>query len=256
MELQNYFTIISDGTPSQFTANFTSPIRLEDGYLLGVKSIFYGEINNVNSKNNVIFIEIDDNFMNNAGETFVNNTDESIPIPITQKRYNSTGELLTEIKNRVSEYLKEHFPKMRPITLNYSVTHDKWTIKLPVGIFFKKAISDSSVLDLLVMKDGKYNSFETTDAAFVDETHIGFLYCSIIENSYINSNSSRLLATIPLSSTEGISYHEYYNPNYYRVSIRNFSDIYFQLCNEQGDLIEFSEGAKIVLNLHMKKTGI
>ena len=249
MELQNYFTIISDDSPSQFTANFVSPIRLEDGYLLGLKSIFYGEINNVNSKNYSIYISIDDTHGGNGNLT---------PISIKQKRYNSTGELLTEINYRVSQYLKTayNYTGTRTTSLNYSANSDKWTIKLPPGVFFRKAHLAPNPLDLLVMKDGIYNSFETIDAPFLDEKHIGFLYCSIIENSYINSKSSRLLATIPLSSTDGTSYHEYHNPNYYRISIRDFSDINFQLCNEDGDLIEFNNGAKIVLNLHMKKTGI
>ena len=256
MELQNYFTIISNGNPSQFTTNFTSPILLEDGYLLGVKSLFYGEINNINSKNNVIFLEIDENFINNAGETFLHNAGESIPILITQKRYNSTGDLLTEIKNRVSEYLDANFPRMRAVILNYTITHDKWLVKLPTGINFLKSSSNPSVLVLLTMKDGLYNHLETRDAAFENEKHVGFLYCSIIENSYINSKSSRLLTTIPLSSTDGMSYHEYNIPNYYRISIRNFSDINFELCNENGELLEFSDTSKLILNLHMKKSGI
>ncbi|NRB81998.1 MAG: hypothetical protein HRU38_25655 [Saccharospirillaceae bacterium] len=255
MELQNHFTIISEGNPSQFTANFTSPILLEEGYLLGIKNLFYGEINNVNSKNGMIYIQTDDSFINNAGGFFTSGG-ESIPIPITQRRYNSTGELLTEIKTRVSEYLVVKFPKMRLPTLNYSVTHDKWTIKLPTGVSFNRSISHPSVLDLLAMNDGLYNSFETRDAAFDNEKYVGFLYCSIIENSYINSRSSRLLATIPLSSTDGMSYHEYSVPNYYRISIRNFSDINFELRNEHGDIIEFSNDAKLILNLHLIKSGI
>ena len=41
-----------------------------------------------------------------------------------------------------------------------------------------------------------------------------FLYCNIVENSYINGKLSRNLSTIPLSMKAGLNFYEFSNPAY------------------------------------------
>lgn len=58
MDLHDNYVNTSDaGTASDFSASFSSPIRVEEGHKVALKNMFYGPVFNVTSKNNLILLE-------------------------------------------------------------------------------------------------------------------------------------------------------------------------------------------------------
>ena len=249
MDLKGNFTVISSGEPSKFSSNFISPVRLSNGSSMALKNIHYGEIKNVSSKNNKFFIVVD-TIVN--GDPITRN--EAVYIP--QGRYNDIGELLSAMTRSMNESLETNYLdyplQNNNCTLTYVMISNKWTLKLPTRIILEKTNREPNLTDFFSFPMGEYNSIQVPSETLPETHHLGFLYCSVIENSYINTRSSRLMATIPLKSRSGFSSHEYFNPYYYSIAIRDFAAIEFELRNGDGDLIEFVEKAYIVLNLHMK----
>ena len=106
----------------------------------------------------------------------------------------------------------------------------------------------------------------TVSATPIVTTRLGFLYCSIVENSLINNEQTRLLCIFPIISKRGYSFYEVNQTIYKTISVLQFSTITFTIVDSQGDLIEFSlkgdeltnhkKGRKkypTLLNLHIRK---
>ena len=98
------------------------------------------------------------------------------------------------------------------------------------------------------------------------KTDLAFLYSSVVENSLINNRESRLLTTIPITSTRGYNYFQFAQPIYRLISVRQFSDIRFQIYDKNGELFKFNlygddynKGNReypTILNLHIRKSRI
>ena len=57
----------------------------------------------------------------------------------------------------------------------------------------------------------------TVSAKPIVTTRLGFLYCSIVENSLINNKETRLLCIFPIVSKRGYSFYEI-NQTIYKLS--------------------------------------
>ena len=79
-----------------------------------------------------------------------------------------------------------------------------------------------------------------------------FLYCNIVENSYINGKLSRNLSTIPLSMKAGLNCYEFSNPAYVPIDVKEFSKIIIQLRDMDGKTIQFDPDYRTIINLHIK----
>ena len=79
-----------------------------------------------------------------------------------------------------------------------------------------------------------------------------FLYCNIVENSYINGKLSRNLSTIPLSMKAGLNFYEFSNPAYVPIDVKEFSKIIIQLRDMDGKTIQFDPDYRTIINLHIK----
>jgi len=112
----------------------------------------------------------------------------------------------------------------------------------------------------------------TVSATPIVTTRLGFLYCSIIENSLINNNQSRLLCIFPIISKRGYSFYEINQTIYKTIAVLQFSTITFSIVDPEGDLVEFNlQGDELsnqanqtdeqkakkkyptILNLHIRK---
>lgn len=106
----------------------------------------------------------------------------------------------------------------------------------------------------------------TVSAKPIVTTRLGFLYCSIVENSLINNKETRLLCIFPIVSKRGYSFYEINQTIYKAISVLQFSTITFAIVDSEGNLVEFSlEGDDLntqkigkkkyptLLNLHIRK---
>ena len=97
-------------------------------------------------------------------------------------------------------------------------------------------------------------------------TRLGFLYCSVVENTLLNNRQTRLLCIFPIISKRGYSFYEVKEAIYKTVSVLQFSTITFTILDSEGDLMEFMlEGDELtnqrdgqkkyptILNLHIQK---
>ena len=238
MDLEGVFVVISDNDQARFTTRFAHPMRVEDGFTLGVKSVYYGEICNVCEYNNKVYLQL---------------SGIEAHISLTVGRYNYVGELLKEIHSKVNAYIGS-VGESDASSIKFSAASNKWQLNLPTNIEFVKSDKVDSALNLLVISDGLYSSIHAPESKLLNDKHIGFLYCSIVQDSFINGRPSRLLATFPIISSHGYNFYEFTNPTYHPVAIKQFSDILFELRDIKGDLLHIRSDTSTVLTMHMRKT--
>lgn len=220
---------------------------------MALKNIHYGEIKNVNSKNNKVLISVDSLIESLVDAVLITRHET---VFIAEGRYDNVGQLLSAMQTSLDTFLKRNYPLQKnKCYLNYAMSTNKWTLKLPVGVTLEKTNKEPNLTQFFTFPIGYYNSIQLIGQSLPEKDLLGFLYCSVIENSYINTRASRLMASIPLKSKSGFSQHEFVNPYYYAIAISDFSSIEFELRDGEGDLIDFTENAYLVLNLHVK-TGI
>ena len=106
----------------------------------------------------------------------------------------------------------------------------------------------------------------TVSSEAIVTTRLGFLYCSVVENTLLNNRETRLLCIFPIISKRGYSFYEVKEAIYKTVSVLQFSTITFTILDSEGDLVEFMlEGDELtnqqdgqkkyptILNLHIRK---
>ena len=97
------------------------------------------------------------------------------------------------------------------------------------------------------------------------KTDLAFLYCSIVENSLVNNEETRVLTTIPITSRRGYNYFQFAQPIYRSISVRQFMDISFHILdvnenymnfNLYGDDVDLKNRKyPTILNLHIRRRG-
>ena len=81
----------------------------------------------------------------------------------------------------------------------------------------------------------------------------GFIYCNLIENSYLNGHRSKLLQVVPFDiGPNAYKTWEVINPNYIPIQVNQFSYLEFTIRDLKGKLIKFSSYRDIVLTLHIR----
>ena len=81
----------------------------------------------------------------------------------------------------------------------------------------------------------------------------GFIYCNLIENSYLNGHRSKLLQVVPFNNgPNAYNTWEVINPNYIPIQVNQFSYLEFSIRDLKGELIKFSSYRDIVLTLHIR----
>lgn len=255
MELSENFVIT--GSTSVINTNFFHPVTINEGFQLALTGFSSGSICNVTTQNNLIYIV--------WGE-------QEAALPMPPAYYHTIGLLLTAIKESVNSFIKSEWKINREVTLKYSVRSNVWTLTMASGISITMCNHDySNALNLLEMEDGNYQTISVLDSKLLEDAQPAFLYCSIVQESYINSRQSRLLDVIPLKINRKYNFYEPHSLKFRKIAIEEFNNISFEIRDSDGKLIEFhSPGGTcrfhgvththqprpVVLNLQIKRKGI
>ena len=79
-----------------------------------------------------------------------------------------------------------------------------------------------------------------------------FLYASIVEDSYINGKLSRILAILPIRMKSEWSYHEFAYLNFVPINVKEFSKIFLQIKDIDGEFVQFNPDYKTIITLQTK----
>ena len=103
---------------------------------------------------------------------------------------------------------------------------------------------------------GRFVEISARSVADLNAKHYNiYLYCNLVENSFVGDHLVPLLQTIPIDPVRvngGIIHREYSSPHYVSLATNDVSVIEMQLCDDAGDLIRFERG-HVVIKLHFKK---
>lgn len=255
MDLHDNYIITSDeGVASDFSASFASAIRVEEGHKLALKNIFYGPIFNVTNKNNLLLVEHKTKKESASVELFV-----------TPNHYANILSLTMAISRTINNWIDTKH--VFCVELNATIEHckvdydpDTDTIELELAEHLSLINSSKpNVLNLIDLgEEERFAGYEVKNGYFTNY-YPAFVYASVVENSYINNFPSRLLAVVPMQSgfvdgdKTGYHYHEFTTPTYFKFAIREFSQIFFQIRDLDGEILEFDPGFKTILSLEVFK---
>lgn len=242
MQLSKNFIVT--GNSAVIETSFFYPVQLDDGYEMALSSLSCGSICNVNSRRDTVYIACrladlgpDDGIGSIQTEELQEIT--IVRVNLTHGYYHTVTDLFKEICDSINQFLKIHHHS-HVAEWEYVPKTNTTKLVLPDEIKFTHNPRDSdAVLGLLELEAGDYKKLEARDNELYPIPDYAFLYSSIVAESYINANSTRLLAVIPLSQNK-FSYHfEPINLKYYPIAIEEFNSINFELRNSSGHLIEF-----------------
>ena len=141
----------------------------------------------------------------------------------------------------INNYFKE-IEGQKICALTYGVRNNVWTLTLPHKFSITTCRSEAkNVMNLFFLENGDYTVIEIQESVFTPELQIVFLYASIVQESFVDNNQSRLLAIIPVMKNETYVAYEPTNLLYHEIAIDNFSTITFELRNQEGELVEIAK---------------
>ena len=220
------------------------PIRFDRDMSMAITAISHGEINNVHSANNKIYL----NTLRalNSGSLL-----KQIVLEIPVGRYNSANILLRTI----DFVIREHLGRDQEGGLELVSNPKSSLIKVTASdvLIYVTEKSDTPWDLVGVSRDMQPNMrLEIENRDLLCNIEPAFLYANIVENSYINGKLSRNLALVPLSLKGGCSFYEFNHPNYVPIVIKNFSDILLELRTMDGRYVPFISNCKTVISLDLK----
>ena len=241
------------GNPAKLHTQL-EPIRFDKDMSMAITSISHGEIYNVYSGNNKIYVNsiAEQSAAGTPGQSAQYTTIENNPImlEIPVGRYSETNTLLKAIDS----VIREHFG--RRFGLDIALNRLKGSIikVTPSNVLIYVAEKANSLWNLFsVNKDIQPNILlEIENHDLLSSIVPAFLYVNIVENSYINGKLSRNLALVPLSLKRGCSFYEFKHPNYVPIVVKNFSNILLELITMDGHYIPFNSNCKTVVTLDLK----
>ena len=219
------------------------PIRLSESKGLAIKSIFHGTVCNINHNNNKVHYKLknEDPF-------------ELKYFEIPEGNYPDTVSILNVISDMILQ-LDPHGAVTRKPRFEITIRAKRNSVKITVHniTIYSRWMRETPWSLLGITSDiEESNSVEVDKLDFTNWMIPSFLYVNIVENSYINGKLSRNLSTIPLSLKRGWSFHEFENPIYIPVDVKEFSKIALELRDMNGDYVCFNSGYKPVITLHLK----
>ena len=253
-------TVTSKGqNPSRFVSNFTNSINLSNDYEVGLLKIAHPPTTNVTDENNKIYIgkkgeslqaiyEIPTGFYTTSHE-------------IAQAIY----DMLTKVTNDYGEDDDDDDDISTQAVLRYSTIgtadHSKLTLQLEdkKSVFVSSDVTQGNVLKLLDYKITNFiaRTLVVQNYDLTSKDQLGFIYSSIVSNSLIDYNVSRLLDTVTIKSSKNGGYciFEVQNPVFHDVSVASFMDISFDIRDVHGDFIQFHNDLPTILTLGIRKKG-
>ena len=235
------------------------PIRFNKDVSMAITTISHGEIYNVHSGNNKIYLNSVPGGAAPAsvpGQPVHHETIEEDPIvlEIPVGRYSEAYILLKAIDS----VIKEHFGRIQGFRSGLDIVFNRTKSSImkvtPSNVLIYVAEKVNSPWNLFgVNKDIQPNILlEIENQDLLLNIVPAFLYVNIVENSYINGKLSRNLALVPLSLKGGCSFYEFKHPNYVPIVVKNFSSILLELRTMNGDYVPFTSNCKTVITLDLK----
>ena len=254
----NVITITSLGqNPSSFISNFTNSIQLSENYEIGLLKIACPPIYNVSEENNKLYIA-----KKGEGELQI--------FDIPRDFYPTTHNLAQAIYHVLQSNSVEDSIIDEKDTIDFSASlryqgsggsadHSKLILQLndKKVNFVAGENKPGNILDLLEyrIKDFAARTLTIQNYDLTAQDQICFIYSSIVSNSLIDSNVSRLLDTVPIKSSKNGGYFmlEVQNPVFHDVSSSSFIDINFEIRNVFGEFVQFVSGLPVILTLGLRK---
>jgi hypothetical protein len=248
--IQNIVIVGGDSSNgSRFVTNI-HPVKLDVDMEMAITSVYHGPVLNVTEDNNRVYYAdpyrgTDEDLDEDPPRWSVGTEDMVIIAPGLYKNAHT-------LLKAISDALKS---KSRSKRLMLTLDKDNnLTITVRSVTILVKA-TPNTPWDMLNIKSDYIAPDMITSLENIDfdlGTNPGFLYASIIENSYINGRLSRLLSVIPLSNGKEGGYHHFAYPNFVPITVKEFSDIVFEVRNMNGEYLKFDPAHKAVLSLSIR----
>ena len=235
------------------------PVRLDKDMSMAITSISHGEIYNVHSGNNKIYLNSSTEGAVGAGvpggpAQYTTNEEDPVVLEIPVGRYCEAYTLLKTIDS----VIKEYFGRKHGFRVGLEIVFNRMKspiIKItPTNVLIYVTENVNSPWNLFGVSKDVYPNIllEVENQDLFSNIVPAFLYVNIVENSYINGKLSRNLALVPLSLKGGCSFYEFKHPNYVPIVVKNFSDILLELRTMDGHYVPFTSNCKAVITLDLK----
>ena len=214
--------------PSKFRTSFPA-LKLDTKHELCLTSMFYAPIININDNNNVIT---------------VNDLFSSISYSVKLKNgfYKTKWALLSEIVDQIRQAIQNDEISVLTEDITFTKVESEITLVIPFKIS-GECLNMVGITDFIPAKMYTFMDDNLTSTIFP-----AFLYCNIVEDSWINNKLSRLLQVIPLEYRQGCSYLEFHTREKSIITLKEFSNIIFEIRDINGDFIPFDPDFKTIMS--------
>ena len=255
------------GNPSHFQTTI-GPVRLTTNCEIGLVSMYHGEVQNINSKNNKIrFYKITNKvslelvkkkrkkqsylYMDNPenADAFLNENFYIIEIP--EGNYKSSASVLLTLSNLINDHLKKTKRRVTALETNVTAGSNVVTVDL-ADLYILVENEIDSPWSLLGVFEDKSDRFtvENKDLNCIECPAV--LQTDIVESSYINSKLQKHLGIIPIKTRSGWTMYRPASPYYVPITVREFSKIKLMLQDMTGNCLEFNRGYNPIITLNIR----
>ena len=228
------------------------PVKFTKPAAMALRNICYGEVFNIHEGNNNVYLSLYERIPDNESLLALQRIITK-SIRIKTGRYNDRVAVLEAIDFSIQEALIQHMEGLYdPTFIQFTFQREK---KVIVTLVKQKSvfITDMDRTDTPWSLLGIENFQSPIANASLDNgTQIAFLYCNVVENSYINNKKSRVLAVVPLARNNGCTFLEFTSPIYVPIDVRQFNNILLEMRDVNGKLVPFDNKYKTVITLHIK----
>ena len=242
--IQNLVVVGAKNTNQAKLETVLPPVKSETEMQMAVTSIFHAHVCNITEQNNTINIR----YISKSGIV----DEEVVIIKLSPNLFKNSYEVLKKIRDEIKLHYKhlENSPQFE-----VSMIKEKISINM---VHIEILECDNSPWNILGMSnmipDRVMRNVWKVDNKNLEElvSRPAFIYASIVENSYINNNLSRLLTIIPLGDRRGWNFHEFQNPNYIPIAVREFSKIAIEIFDIDGNHVKFDPNYETIIVLNIK----
>lgn len=234
--------------PGDFASNFTNAIQLSENYEVALLKIAHPPVQNINSQNNKLYVK------NKTSNAFMRVT---IPPGFYKTSHDILIELHQQLMKTSKEMVSENVNTLVTLKYNRAGDNSEMTLKFVADevCFAIDSYTNNNILHFLNFKLDFFSS-RTLSILNYDlrtEDKIGLIYSSIVSNSLIDSNQSRLLDIVPLKSDDEHTFYEGVTPVFHKMSAASFIDITFEIREISGEFVKFSKDYPTILTLAIRK---
>ena len=242
MDVPNTIVIVGGEENNQAKlSTLLKPVKIDNQVGLAITSIFHGEVYNINESNNNVYFRMD------VHETIYS-------IRIATGHYLSTYAVLKAISNRLQKRLWDVSELHKP-SLSVSLRRDGMLTVAAQNMTVLLSHKRDTPWKML----GVNKKFESTkqdtvrNVDFTQTLEPAFLYVNIVEQSFLNGKLSRLLSMIPISMKAHWSYHEFAQPKFVPIDVKEFSKIILELRDMDGNYVPFEPHFKTIITLQTNR---